>query len=1135
MASAPSTFRRLVAGILRFSFTALVLACLPSVARAEIRNLNPHHLVAKPNQTGDVTPRVARRAATPLGPAPAGYGGGYRVPTGAAVSPSGAPAWAPLLFRLADGTVLCSYNSPSGPTGSVQTYVSRSTDGGYTFPTSVNVYPTTSSGVTSSNFAQLANGDLLLALHDGNPNPGGSAPQDSDTSYIRVVISHDAGVTWQPLSIVHSSTVVGLWETWMIALPSGKLLCFYASEEGWYFENKRFPNAIYQAASFDNGQTWGDPVRITGMPGSRDGVPSVERDKNGKLYCFFEAQDWRGTGISASFLIRCITSDDEGSTWSTNRMLVSRPSSTVPGHRHASPRCLMLPNGKMLVTFYSSEGYPVTGNLDHLVDVDYVEADWPYTTWTNARYVAGRPELSDRWGDFLAVSNSDIMFAWSTDVDGFSPMTLLKHGTYYDNSSDSFLTRITLSGTTGTVTASTSSATKESGEPNHAGDTGGKSIWWKWVSPVTGTVSFDTFGSNFDTVLAVYTGTSVSHLTAVSSNNDATNSKQSSTLFHVTAGIEYEIAVDGVNGVSGFTQLNWTACSSNPSTPQSLSPAQGDVIYSFPVTFRWKTASNAASYDLVVDGKTLQTVTTNTASVSSLTSGTHTWQVRAKNPCGALTNTGISFSVFDLRLADADFSPVSPNIAQPGQPLNCMWTVDGPTTSTGFWFEMFASNTGGYDLSRFGGTVTGSFFGSHSGGKVVYNPPQTLNFLPDGVYTLVGVINRDTTGGPQEPLPLDNVAPIPGKRLYVHNTISPVCDLAWREPPQIVVDGTLATLTGTVINQGTGSSPDYGFWVELSRGFKSREGSYEVIRPINGVKVDVALAPGEAYDVTTSGSIPSPSYIFAGVVDSTDLVPEIDETDNYYTTGTVAETTGPVDLEILSADVLDSQKAPAELHQSADQLTWNCTVRNNSDVDSGPVWFELFPSTDGGLGTSRFGVPLTTSQMDSIPAGETRLFWFTQSFQQVPDGIYSVSVIVNRYGTGGPDDPFPLNNRYVMLHRVLLHSSVPPTANITWVDPTISSFGTEVTVSGTIKNKGTSATSGFWIEPAYGAFDTNGIYSLASRLPGTYCVGLGPGEATTFTQAITLPFGDWVIGISADSTDIVPETDETDNYVFLAP
>src|SRR4029077_8392184 len=63
-------------------------------------------------------------------------------------------------------------------------------------------------------------------------------------------------------------------------------------------------------------------------------------------------------------------------------------------------------------------------------------------------------------------------------------------------------------------------ATREVGEPNHAGTPASKSLWWKWTAPSNQTVFLDTLNSSFPTVLAVYTGTNVGGLTLIASDPD---------------------------------------------------------------------------------------------------------------------------------------------------------------------------------------------------------------------------------------------------------------------------------------------------------------------------------------------------------------------------------------------------------------------------------------------------------------------------------------------------------------------------------------------------------------------------------------------------------------------------------------
>jgi hypothetical protein len=99
-------------------------------------------------------------------------------------------------------------------------------------------------------------------------------------------------------------------------------------------------------------------------------------------------------------------------------------------------------------------------------------------------------------------------------------------------------------------------ATKETGEPNHAGNAGGKSLWWTWTAPVSGTVTMTTAGSDFRNALAVYTGSAVSSLTTVTNNLAGVGTNTSQVSFAALGGTTYQIAVDGFNGASGNVTLN---------------------------------------------------------------------------------------------------------------------------------------------------------------------------------------------------------------------------------------------------------------------------------------------------------------------------------------------------------------------------------------------------------------------------------------------------------------------------------------------------------------------------------------------------------------------------------------------------
>jgi hypothetical protein len=115
-----------------------------------------------------------------------------------------------------------------------------------------------------------------------------------------------------------------------------------------------------------------------------------------------------------------------------------------------------------------------------------------------------------------------------------------------------------LTGSSGSWTGSTTGATKEAGEPSHAGNAGGHSVWFTWTAAAGGATTFKTAGSSFDTLLAVYTGSAVSALTAVASNDDADGTLQSRVSFTASAGVTYRVAVDGYGGASGNVALAWS-------------------------------------------------------------------------------------------------------------------------------------------------------------------------------------------------------------------------------------------------------------------------------------------------------------------------------------------------------------------------------------------------------------------------------------------------------------------------------------------------------------------------------------------------------------------------------------------------
>ena len=122
---------------------------------------------------------------------------------------------------------------------------------------------------------------------------------------------------------------------------------------------------------------------------------------------------------------------------------------------------------------------------------------------------------------------------------------------------DAFVNCLAVPGSTGSVSGRNALASREAGEPAHAGQTGGRSLWYCWTAPTNGPFTFETRGTRFDTLLAVYRGTAVTALTPVASDDDSGPALTSRLTFEATVGTSYRIAVDGKNAATGNLTLSW--------------------------------------------------------------------------------------------------------------------------------------------------------------------------------------------------------------------------------------------------------------------------------------------------------------------------------------------------------------------------------------------------------------------------------------------------------------------------------------------------------------------------------------------------------------------------------------------------
>ena len=119
-----------------------------------------------------------------------------------------------------------------------------------------------------------------------------------------------------------------------------------------------------------------------------------------------------------------------------------------------------------------------------------------------------------------------------------------------------------LTGSRASAVGTNLAATKQPGEPAHAGDPGGASVWYSWTPDRGGPAQANTCSAatTFDTVVAVYTRDGAvppfSHLVRVAANDDGCPGGRSLVDFQAKAGTTYYVAVDGAGGAAGAFRLN---------------------------------------------------------------------------------------------------------------------------------------------------------------------------------------------------------------------------------------------------------------------------------------------------------------------------------------------------------------------------------------------------------------------------------------------------------------------------------------------------------------------------------------------------------------------------------------------------
>jgi hypothetical protein len=206
---------------------------------------------------------------------------------------------------------------------------------------------------------------------------------------------------------------------------------------------------------------------------------------------------------------------------------------------------------------------------------------------------------------------------------------------------DDIADAVPVSGATGQGSGNNIGASREANEPNHApGRTARRSVWLAWQSPGTGAASFNTRGSGYDTILAVYTGTP-GNIQQVASDEDSGGYLTSALSFNTVTNQLYYIAIDGFEGGQGEINLAWNWIqTSEPAPVIEVQPASRTVLIGGSATFSVQARSpggSALAYQWLLDGTPVAGATSATLLLPSAGGAqVGDYRVRVSNPGGSV-------------------------------------------------------------------------------------------------------------------------------------------------------------------------------------------------------------------------------------------------------------------------------------------------------------------------------------------------------------------------------------------------------------------------------------------------------------------------------------------------------------------
>ena len=246
---------------------------------------------------------------------------------------------------------------------------------------------------------------------------------------------------------------------------------------------------------------------------------------------------------------------------------------TIKGLTHTNPDDLDIllvgPSGEKIILMSDCGGTPDVSSINLTFDDEAAVALPDSTLITAGTYRPTNVGTSDTFSSPAPASPYGTIFStfdatsangtWSLyvmDDAGSSSGSIANGWEIALTTNDDFANRSDLgSVNSAVVTGSNVGCTSETGEPAQSGTI--NSAWWSWTAPRRGILTVDTNGSALDTFLTLATGSAVNSVTVLAQNDDnGSGGTWGRIASDVSAGTQYQIAIDGHSGNTGTFLLN---------------------------------------------------------------------------------------------------------------------------------------------------------------------------------------------------------------------------------------------------------------------------------------------------------------------------------------------------------------------------------------------------------------------------------------------------------------------------------------------------------------------------------------------------------------------------------------------------